>query len=171
MVTGDESQGSDAWAWAAMEPEPTARDKALYDLFAEEFLVDGDPIMAAYRCGFMDGFAKEWGERLFRKAYVQKRIKQLRDIIPDEKTEATYLKRVVINTLRETATNKYAKDSARVQAAAQLKQILGMDAPVKSTQEITHKGGVIMVPAIANIDDWEAAAQASQGALAEASRV
>jgi hypothetical protein len=48
--------------------------------------------------------------------------------------------------------------------------VYGMDAPTRIKQEVEHRGGVMMVPVIASMDDWERTAVASQVALAEAAR-
>lgn len=46
-----------------------------------------------------------------------------------------------------------------------------MDAPTKIKSEVALRGGVMMVPGIANLEDWEKAAQASQTQLQEGSNL
>lgn len=167
----DADAGNDAWTWAALEPEPTEREKALLDLFCQEYLVDSNATLAASRCGFQAGFAEEYGKRFFQRAYVQRKLRALLEAEPEAKAEEKYNRRLVINTLREVAANKYQKATARVAAARGLASIYGMDAPIKTQNTNINKGGVLVVPAIASIEDWEAAAKSSQGKLMEDSRV
>lgn len=154
-----------------MEPEPTEQEKALFDTFCHEYLVDGDHAAAASRCGFQAGFAAEYGKRFLERSYVQKRLRMLRETPADEKQEREYTTRAVRNVLRDIMTNPYQRATARVAAAAKLASIYGMDAPIKKQLDITQRGGVMEVPAIPNLEDWEAQARASQGGLIEASRV
>jgi len=76
-----------------------------------------------------------------------------------------------IATLRQIATDSFQKGSARVAAVRELAAIRGFHAPVKSQVDLNTRTGVMQVPAVASLDEWEAAATASQNALAEASRV
>lgn len=168
---------SDAWAWAALEPEPTERERVLLDMFCTEYLVDFDDVAAARRVGFQDAFAEEYGKRFMRKAYVQKRLRALKEAETDPKAEARYNKRVVLNVLREVATNKYAPSAARVAAAKGLSDVYGLTGGgtkgggIGNPGDPTSRGGVIMVPAIASLDDWEAAAMQSQTKLVEETRL
>jgi hypothetical protein len=170
MAAHDDDTG-DAWTWAAMEPEPTPLEKELFDRFAVELLVDGNPTAAALRCGFMDGFAEEYGKRFARKSYVQKKLRELREKLPERAAEKAYNTRVAMNTLREVATSPYQKGSARVAAALGLAKIEGLLDHDEDPNEVGVGGGVILVPAVASIEAWEAAAAASQDKLAEESRV
>lgn len=162
---------TDTWTWMAMEPEPTEQERALLDLFCQEYLRDGVAAQAASRCGFGAAFADEYGKRFIQKSYVQRRLSQLRETDTDAKHERKYDTRAIKTVLREIMLNPYQKPAARVAAAARMASFYGMDAPVKTQMDINQRGGVMQVPGIAKLDDWEAAAQASQTALAEASRV
>jgi phage terminase small subunit len=162
---------AETWTWVAMEPEPTEQERALLDLFCQEYLRDSNTTQAASRCGFQAGFAEQYGQRFFARSYVQRRLAPLREAHVDEKHERQYDTRAVKTILREIMLNPYQRPAARVAAAAKMASIYGMDAPVKSQVDINQRGGVMQVPGIASLDDWEAAAQASQTALAEASRV
>lgn len=57
--------------------------------------------------------------------------------------------------------------AARVAALGKLASIRDMDAPTKIKADLSMRGGVMMIPAIANLEDWEKAAQASQSSLQE----
>lgn len=155
-----------------MEPEPTDTERKLLDLFCEEYLVDMDTTRAASRCGFQDGFAKDYGIRFFNKSYVQKRIAALQRAKLDERKEREF---DAINTrarLRAIINDNYAKPAARVAAARELNAMHGLRGQTGGPAQNTgQRGGIVLLPAIANMDEWEKAAQASQSALAEASRV
>ncbi len=158
------------WLNAAMEPELSERERALRDLFCNEFLVDEHPVKAAQRCGFQIAFAKDYAEKFMNEAYVQKRIQELKHTPVDAGKMEQYDKETVRAVLRREMQNENSTGAARVQAAAKMAAILGMDKPVEVKNEHTHKGGVLMVPAIANLNDWEAAATASQTQLASDAR-
>lgn len=172
-MASDATTDTDAWTWAAMEPEPTAQERNLYDLFAQEYLRDNNATLAASRCGFQAGFADEYGKRLITKSYVQKRIAALRMHKADSREDKEFDHSLAITNLRTIAADPYQKGSARVAAIRQLSAIRGFNAPTKSQVELNggSRGGVVLLPGIASLDDWEAAATASQQALAEASRV
>lgn len=163
----------DSWTWAAMEPEPTDTERKLMDLFCEEFLVDMDATRAASRCGFQAAFAKQYGAEFYQRSYVQRRIAALQRAKLDEKKEREF---DAVNTrarLRSIINDEYAKASARVAAARELNAMHGLrgTGDPKQVQAPGQRAGVILLPAIASLGDWEQHAQASQTALAEASRV
>lgn len=160
-----------AWTWAAMEPAPTEAELQLYELFCQEYLVDRNPTLAASRCGFMAEMAEEYGKRMFRKSYVQKRLRVLRSLDVTSTANVDYDRSLVIDTCRAVAADPAMKSSARIAAARELASIRGFHAPAKTQVDLNSRGGIVMLPGIANLEDWEAAAQRSQTALAEASRV
>lgn len=175
MAQQHDSDG-DAWTWAALEPEPTERERAMLDRFAEEYLVDGDPTKAASRIGFQGGFAVEYGKRFITRSYVQRRIEQLKHAQKDPRREKEYMKNVVVSVLHAVATQENQKGAARVAAAAKLSSIFGLEGNGPGGigpggPGVPGKGGVIIVPAIADIDEWEAVAMAQQAKLIEDSRV
>jgi hypothetical protein len=166
------SDSGDSWTWAAMEPEFSEQERALRDRFVEEYLVDFSPLNAARRVGFSNAFAKEYAERFMSESYVRRKIEQVKhrtDV--DEGDLEEYDKRRIRQCLMREAHDMFSSGSSRVAALGKLMSLYGMDAPTKIKQEIEHKGGVMMVPAIASLDEWERAAVASQAALAEAARV
>lgn len=152
-----------------MEPELTDREKLLRDIFVTEYIKDYNPEAAAIRCGFMKAFAVEYAKKFMQEAYVLKRIKavelhQIEDEGAKDSGERDRL--LVMASLRQIAYNPATPAAARVQALAKLAEIRGM------TGKAGHQGGkggpaggVIMVPAIADIDDWEKVAMESQDKL------
>lgn len=146
-------------------------EQQLRDLFVQEYLYDRDRIKAARRCGFADAFAKHYADQFWGEPYVQQKIREAEESAgnADRKTQDNQDEKMVRATLRHIMQT--GSGSAKVSAAAKMAVILGMDAPTKSEQTITHRGGVMAIPAIANIDEWEKQATASQTALSEASKV
>ena len=109
-----------------MEPEPSGQEKALRDLFVQEYIKDFDPFQACLRVGFQAAFAVEYAKRFMSEAYVQRKIADLQRATPEnEDAQAKQDKALVLSVLRQAAQNgPYA---SRVQAAAKLATILGLD--------------------------------------------
>lgn len=160
----------DQWAWAAMDAELTDREKALRNMFVDQYLIDYDEIAAAQRCGFQVGFAKDYALKFMSEAYVRQRIEIVKHTKVDEKKMEQFDKETVRSILRKEMHNPHTTGAARVQAAAKMAAILGMDKPVENKTTHIHKGGVLMVPAIANVNDWESMAKASQEKLVSDAR-
>lgn len=156
---------SEKWLWMAMEPELTEREKQLRNLFVDEYLVDYEPVAAAQRCGFQSSFAKDYAIKFMQESYVQKRIKEIEHAKIDESQTEQYNKQRVIAVLIKEAHNPFTSGSARVAAASKLASIYGMDKQPEKAPEGGHRGGVLVVPGVASLDDWEAAAVASQTKL------
>lgn len=78
------------------------QEKALRDLFVNEYLKDFDPFQAALRLGFLHGFALEWGKKLFQESYVQREITRLTRKPVDNASEQELADRALLeNTYRE----------------------------------------------------------------------
>lgn len=109
-----------------MGPELSEQEKALRDLFVQEYIKDFDPFQACLRAGFQAAFAVEYAKRFMSEAYVQRRIADLQRATPEnEDAQAKQDKALVLSVLRQAAQNgPYA---SRVQAAAKLATILGLD--------------------------------------------
>lgn len=165
------SSSWDSQTWVAMEPEFTEQERALRDRFVEEYLVDWSPLNAARRVGFSNAFAEEYAKRFMGESYVRKRIEVMkhRTDLDEEELEAYDKRRIRAQLMRE-AHDQFSTGAARVAALGKLMSLYGMDAPTRIQQEIEHRGGVMMVPAIASLDDWEQTAMTSQANLAEAAR-
>ena len=154
----------------AVTPELNAADTELRDLFVREFLFDFDPVAACLRCGFLESYAQQYAQQFMGESYVRKQIaEQSKKGSPvgedKEKDEAT--KQHVLTSLFREANYRGpgASHGSRVAALAKIATIMGMDAPTKMEQTITHKGGVMAVPGIASIEDWEQKATENQSKL------
>lgn len=168
MSSDEHVDSSEAWTWTMMEPAPTEREKALRDRFVTEYLVDFDATLAASRVGFQHAFAKDWGQKFLKESYVQQRVQELQhSLAPEEPSMEEYNRKRIIAVLSREMHNPYTTGSARVAAASKLMSFYGMDAPTRIKQEVEHRGGVMMVPEIANIDEWEKRAMVEQQKLAE----
>lgn len=161
------SPDSSQWVWAAMEPELTEREKQLRDLFVNELLVDeSDPIAAAQRCGFQAAFAKDYAIKFMNEAYVRKRIQEVKHLKVDPISVNQYDKQTIRAVLRREMQNQFGTPAARVAAAAKMQDLIEKDeAAAKNASNKSLRGGVLIVPAIANLDEWESIAMASQEKL------
>ena len=75
---------------------------------------------------------------------------------------------MVLAVLREAT--KLGPYASRVSAAAKMAAILGLDAPSKADINVRHRGGVMAVPGIASLSDWEDEAESSQHKLVSDTR-
>jgi hypothetical protein len=136
-------------------------EKSLHDKFFAEFLHDFDIQKAAMRIGFSPDGARKHGPELYCSEYVQNLLK---DFYSNEKNVQKADVTLVKMTLRDVMVNGSDKD--RISAANQMKGILGIDAPLK-TQQIGagHMGGILRLPAVANLNEWEKIAERHQKAV------
>lgn len=147
-------RGGLLWDGRVMEPEPTPDERALRDKFVEHYLRTRDATQAAKLCGFMDAFATAYGNRLLSEPYVQQRVKvEERELSKEEKQQ-------LVESLLFREARDGTSHAARVSALSKLANILDMDGSKKL--EITHRGGVMLVPAMASVDEWENIATAQQ---------
>ncbi len=144
------------------------KEKALRNEFVRQYLIDYDELAACMRLGFIGQYAQEYSVSLMQEPYVRAKITEMTLASPDDDTAQEEAdKQLTLAVLREAAQR--GPYSSRVAAAAKLAAILGMDKPVTSSLELHHKGGVMMVPGIGNIDDWESEALKSQQSLVDVS--
>ena len=150
----------------------SAREKALRNLFVEEYLTDYDALGAAIRVGYPQSFAKEYAVRFMHEPYVLQQIK-LKETTPvAEDDNEAMKKRIMTGLIREANyRGPGCSQSARVAALAKLASIAGMDAPSRSKTEITGPngspflGGQFVIPGVMTVEQWEAAAAAQQASL------
>lgn len=150
----------------------TADERALRDLFCIEFLVDFDQIKAAQRCGFNLQFAIEYARKFMEEPYVIQRINQLQRLQPrDEEEMLKYNKRRVVEQMLREAhyDGPGSSQAARVAALKALADMWGMGSAAQARAGAGGgaglAGGVMVVPEIANVDDWENQATQNQRAL------
>lgn len=153
--------------------ELSEEEKKLRKRFVEEYIYDRDKVAAAIRIGFPKIIALDYAEKFLDEPYVQLLIKEKETALEDsDKEEEARTKREIRAMILKEA--KYygpnSSHSARVAALSKLMSLYDMDAPTKVKGEFEHRGGVMMVPATASIDDWEQAAMSSQDELVNQTR-
>lgn len=156
------------WAEQSMQAPLSENEKRLRERFVEQYMQDFNVRGAAMRMGFVETVALDFGMKLLNDPYSQQLISLAQSAEPvDEKTEESETKRKIRALLLKEANyhGPGSSHSARVSALAKLSAFYGMDAPVKSKIDITHQGGVMAVPGIASVDDWEKQAEATQEQL------
>ncbi len=159
---------------AAMMPPMSDREKALRDLFVKEYLEDYDAFAACLRCGFMRSFAGDYAQKFMGEPYVRQQLQMMQQLETNiAPTEDEYNKKRIMTGLFREANfrGEGASHAARVSALSKLAQLHGMEVKTNGNVDTTmHRGGVMAVPAIANIDAWEETAVASQEKLVHNAR-
>lgn len=152
-----------------IEQDLSSCEKALRDEFARQYLLDYDPKAAAIRCGFNAVYADQYAKSFMEEPYTRQKISELSVVAPekDKQVSAEDMKHRITMSLFREANYRGAGSShgARVSALSKLASINGLDAPIKTEQTVTHRGGVMAVPGIVSIDEWERVALASQEKL------
>lgn len=160
-------------AQALHSPELNELEKKLRQQFVTEYLKDHSEVNAAVRCGYLRSVAVEYGMRLMQEPYVQQLIADATTAQPEDPYDEEELnKRRILNSLFREADDRTegASHSARVSALSKLASIHGMEAPTKIDANVNHRGGVMMVPAVVDLDTWEQEAVASQEKLVHDTR-
>lgn len=147
-------------------------EKKLRDRFVEEYFVDYNATSAAIRVGYNKAYAEIYGQQFLCESYVRLRIaKRQAEQAAEPKQEAETDKRRIREMLLREANyhGPGGSSAARVSALSKLMSLYGMDAPIKSEKTVTHKGGVMKVPGISSVEEWEKEATSSQENLRNAS--
>lgn len=161
------------WDTRVMEPVLTEEEIKLRNAFVVEYLKDYDQTAACMRLGFAHGFAEPYGKKFYAEAYVQKRIKEIETRVPTpaERKEIDAQDAALVRS-RLRYELHYGTSASRVSALSKLAGLLGMDTEAKKNpNDNKARGGVMMVPGIADISEWEEAAMASQAKLQQDSKV
>ena len=134
-------------------------------LFVEHFVVNYNYVDSCIAIGFDWATVIEYASVFKTDSYVQKLIYEKAKEKQDNESTQAYQFNLVKRTLIECMTSPKRGDTTRLQAAKIMSTQLGMEAPVKVDQKVEHSGGVIAVPGIADITDWEKSAIDSQTKL------
>ncbi|WPJ68558.1 hypothetical protein OMDBNIEC_00072 [Salmonella phage STP-SP5] len=150
----------------------SAEEMAIRDRVVAEYMFDYNWTNACMRCGFNAMFAQELGQRFATDCYVRWKLKEIEKSRVQRSNEQANieadLERLhIIEALKREAhyTGPGSSQAARVAALGKLAQIYDLDAPKKAKVDVTHRGGVMVVPAVANVEDWEKIASESQQQL------
>lgn len=157
----------------ADEVDLSMRERALRDLFVKEYLVDFDSVSACMRCGFQSMMATQYAQRFMEEPYVQRKLaqEQMRVVeAGDDDRDSMEKQRIIAGLLREAHyRGPGSSHAARVAALGKLATIKGLDREAKV--QPGDSSGVMQVPGIASLDEWENVAQQSQEKLAHDSVV
>jgi len=156
-----------------MVQEKSENEKKLREWFVSEYLFDYRPYDACLRMGFEEPHATEYARKFMKDSYVQRTIRRyIEEQEDNSEFESEVQKRQVKAALIREA-NYHGGDSshgARVQALGKLVSIFGMDAPKKVESNVNVQGGIMVVPAIASVDNWQQSAVTAQQNLIDDSR-
>lgn len=152
--------------------ELSKSEKDIRDRFVAEYMKDNDAVQAAVRIGFIHVFALDWGPRFMLETYTLNKIETAKRAIVEKNVSKQTIeedKAEIISALRREMNymGPGSSQAARVAAASKLASLRDMD-PIKKvdkTLNMRERGGVMRVPGIANVQEWEDAAIASQTAL------
>jgi cytochrome c5 len=154
------------WDPLVMQQELSPEEKKLRDNFVTEYLKDRNPYLAAIRVGYLQGVALKYAESLMAEPYVQKEIsRRQRDVTAATTKEQLALERHIVKQQLFHEAFSAPLATARVSALSKLCNILDMDGTQKIKSEVTHKGGVMLVPGISKVDEWEKQAAEQQDKL------
>lgn len=113
----------------------TKQEKALRQRFVAEYLADYDAIGAAIRLGYQEAFAQQYAKQFLTEPYTLKLIKEKEAEFGILTEEDQHRKKIVAGLYRE-AHSRFNSGSARVAALTQLAKIIGIEAPVKTEQQV-----------------------------------
>lgn len=150
-----------------MEQSLSDSEKAVRDKFVEEYLKDKDAYLATIRTGYLESVALNYAQIFLRCTYVQRKIQdaKYRPQVVDPKIEKQNDFNHIKNTLRQAMDNgPYA---SRVAAAAKLSSLYGFDQHNNKNGVAAKTSGVMVVPAIASLSEWESEAMKTQSKLVE----
>lgn len=151
----------------------TYREKALRDLFINEYLVDYDPVGAAIRVGYNRGIAKEYAVRFMDEAYVAREIAKREAAPSTEQDEESFKKMIIARLVREANYHgPGSSQAARVAALGKLAQLKGMEPVSKTRTELTgpngeplQSAGQFIIPGVMTPEQWAEAAARQQAEL------
>jgi phage terminase small subunit len=134
------------------------------DRFVDGLILGMSKYQAAIYAGAPPRSAHKEGSNLYCEPYVQERFRTLREAIEEENLITR--KELLLN-VKSIAFDDREQGGARVGASSLLAKVMGYEAPTKIQAEVEHKGGVMMVPMAAGLEDWEATAGGAQRQLKE----
>ena len=134
--------------------------------FVTEYLFDFNARAACQRIGYAADVAFSMAEHFLRDPGTQRAIREAQET---DEIPIGMKGRIVNGLVREA--NYYGEDSsasARVSAWKQLSNIYGLDDEANKDAGEIIESPVMVVPAIANVEDWEAQAEKAQAEPIEA---
>lgn len=113
----------------------TKQERAVRQRFVEEYLTDYEAVSAAIRLGYQPAFAEQYARKFLTEPYTLKLIKEHEAKLGIQ-TEDEQHRRKIITGLYRIAHNRHSPASAQVAAYSQIARITGIEAPVKTQQEV-----------------------------------
>lgn len=154
----------DNWGNASGVIVLTEAEKAVRRSFVAEYLKDYDAIAACIRIGYEINFAKSYAVHLMQDAFTLNLIleEQRRKRTKEEEASERYeIMRLTVTSLKELAQR--GGDRARVGACKLLTQLYSLEDELKLNSAVAS--GVMVVPGVADVTDWEKTAMESQTKL------
>ena len=113
----------------------TKQERSLRQRFVEEYLADYEAVGAAIRLGYQEAFAQQYAKQFLTEPYTLKLIKEKEAEFGILTEDDQHRKKIVAGLYRE-AHSRFNSGSARVAALTQLAKIIGLEAPVKTEQQV-----------------------------------
>lgn len=131
----------------------TENERNIRERFVSEYLVDYNPLAAAIRVGYAEAYARNFASQFMHEPYVLQLISAKEQEL-GVTTEQDKHRQKIITRLYSIANNNNASASAQVAALAKLSSIFGLDAPVKTVQEVkvTEQGPDISHLSVAELE-------------------
>jgi hypothetical protein len=138
---------------------PSAEDR-----FIAEYLIDRDAFAAAQRAGIAPLAIKQLVKKFMRDPNVHAKIDAATlQMNPDEMISPQW----VISKFQEVVSSPFSSYSTKTTALRELASMKGMYPDKNKAPDDGVRGGVVLVPATASLNDWEKAALKQQKALKE----
>lgn len=139
---------------------------ALRDRFIQQYVIDYDAVEATMRIGYSRDVAMHISRQFLNCEYVAFKIQKWED---ENDGDLDIEQRRIFAALRKESRyyGPGSSHAARVAALAKLASLRKMDQPIKHEHDVNSKGGVMVVPGVASVDDWQRAAIESQKALTD----
>lgn len=156
------------------ESELSEDEKVVRDAVVKEYLFDYDWLNACRRVGMNASMAYDYAKRFAEDGYCQKKIKEFQaekaaNPAVTKQQEKEIERERIIEGLRFESTYRGpgSSQAARVAAYKQLCAIYGFEAPKQQKVDVGVSSGVMLVPVVGGMDEWEKAASESQNKLQE----
>lgn len=166
-MAGNESGRRD-WEQQMLTASMSPAEKTIRDQFVDQYMLDRDAYGACVRIGYVGPLAVQKGFEFMEESYVRQRIAHFEFMEDENPKEALRRKQKIVEASLLREAHRFGSDkshAARVKALTTLAAIYDMNAPVKTRTEVTHRGGVMLIPAVASVEQWEQAAISSQEKL------
>ena len=149
------------------EANLSPNERRLRHAFVEYYLLDYNQKNACLKLGFLEPYARDWGDSFLGEGYVQRLINSHQGLTGSAQPEDEKDKRVVqlISWLEEIATNEGASATARVQAINKISELEGLQNKNDNNGIEGATGGVMVVPLMTTPEQWGQMAATNQDAL------